>query len=281
MKKITLKLFYIAILAFNYTLFAQVGIGTTSPKAALDVQATSNNYGLLLPRVALTATNVAAPVTNPAGGALIVGTVVFNTATTTGTYGVIPGIYFWDGVNWISNIHRYYSKNFLQNADLNVGKSLTTFTNIPGLTGQTFTAPYEGEYQIIFTGYLGCTKVSDNTANLPVGSDISGYSGTAYVEGFFRLNVNGTNYDRYCHSASYYVSGTSNTGGGGNDMFELFNEVNIIVNIYLTAGATCTLNASYRGDGEINAQTTTPHVVGSISSALANKSEINVTYIGR
>jgi len=213
---------------------------------------------------------------------LVVGTIVFNTATTTGTYGVIPGIYYWDGANWVSNVHRYYQKSFQQTADLRVTKSTTTFTSIPGLTSQTFVAPYEGEYQIIFTGYLGCTTPQDKTASLlPTGSSIKGYSASGYVEGFFRMNINGTNYDKYCHSESHYIAGTATDGSGGSDIYELYNEVNLIVNVYLTAGATCSLNASYRGDGDVNASSTTPHVVGSISNLLSNKCEMNVTYIGR
>jgi len=43
--------------------FSQVGIGTTTPEGALDVSSTQ--FGYVLPRIALTATNTAAPVVNP------------------------------------------------------------------------------------------------------------------------------------------------------------------------------------------------------------------------
>ena len=79
---------------------AQVGIGTTTPKGALDVNSTTT--GFLMPRVALTATNVVAPVVNPQGGALAVGTMIFNTSTIAGTYGVVPGLYYWDGAKWVA-----------------------------------------------------------------------------------------------------------------------------------------------------------------------------------
>ena len=76
--------------------FAQVGIGTTSPNAFLDINSTTN--GILIPRVTLTSKTVSAPVVNPSGGVLINGTLVFNTSTTAlGTNDdVIPGFYFWD-----------------------------------------------------------------------------------------------------------------------------------------------------------------------------------------
>ncbi|MBC5834550.1 hypothetical protein G6N05_08760 [Flavobacterium sp. F372] len=80
---------------------AQVGVGTTTPAGALDINSSTN--GLLLPRVSLTALNIAAPVVNPAGGALVVGTLIWNTATA-GVIpnNVVPGMYYWEGTRWIS-----------------------------------------------------------------------------------------------------------------------------------------------------------------------------------
>lgn len=76
-----------------------VGVNNTGAapdaSAALDVEATDK--GVLLPRVALTATNVAAPVTAPATSLL-----VYNTATTAGANAVMPGYYFWDGTMWVT-----------------------------------------------------------------------------------------------------------------------------------------------------------------------------------
>ena len=51
-----------------------VGIGTSTPDAKLDVTATDE--GALIPRVALLATNVAAPLTTPTTSEI-----VYNTAT--------------------------------------------------------------------------------------------------------------------------------------------------------------------------------------------------------
>jgi hypothetical protein len=63
---------------------AQVGFGTTSPEAALEVK--SADSGILIPRVALTSTNVVTPVTN--GVAL---ELVYNTNT---AGNVTPGYYY-------------------------------------------------------------------------------------------------------------------------------------------------------------------------------------------
>lgn len=76
-----------------------VGINSTgaAPAASAMLDITSANTGVLLPRLALTATNVAAPVVAPATSLL-----VYNTATA-GVFpnNVTPGYYYWDGLVWV------------------------------------------------------------------------------------------------------------------------------------------------------------------------------------
>jgi hypothetical protein len=60
------------------------------------VDISSNNNGFLIPRVQLTATNLAAPVANSATSLL-----VYNTATAgTSPNNVKPGFYYWDSIRW-------------------------------------------------------------------------------------------------------------------------------------------------------------------------------------
>jgi len=118
-----------------------VGIGTATPQGALDITAGTNNYGFIVPRVALTASNAQAPVTNPQTGAIPAGTVVYNTATAgAAPNNVAPGLYFWNGTRWVA------------------------FAGSPGgldwtLTGNASTVP--GTYSVPGSDYLG---TSDNTA---------------------------------------------------------------------------------------------------------------------
>jgi hypothetical protein len=89
-----------AFLLLFFNGFGQVGVGTTTPQGALDVSSSSN--GMLIPRVVLTATNIAAPVVNPAGGGLINGTLVYNTTpSAAGTFAVVEGFYYWNGTIWV------------------------------------------------------------------------------------------------------------------------------------------------------------------------------------
>ena len=94
------KIFLLLATVSTFTLFSQnVGINATGvvadASAALDIA--SANKGLLIPRVALTAINVAAPVTSPLTSLL-----VYNTsAAGTGTNAVIAGYYYWDGAKWV------------------------------------------------------------------------------------------------------------------------------------------------------------------------------------
>lgn len=90
MKKILLLLFVF----YSTFIVAQVGIGTTTPNGALDIVSTNN--GLLIPRVSLSATNVATVVT-PTTSEL-----VYNTNTSAaGPNQVTPGFYFWNGTLWV------------------------------------------------------------------------------------------------------------------------------------------------------------------------------------
>jgi hypothetical protein len=74
-----------------------VGIGTATPDPSARLHIEDNARGLLIPNVALTATNVAAPVTGPATSLL-----VYNTATAgAGATAVTPGFYYWDGSQWV------------------------------------------------------------------------------------------------------------------------------------------------------------------------------------
>ncbi|HWK03249.1 MAG TPA: hypothetical protein VNS58_06440 [Puia sp.] len=88
-----------AILCQSARTFAQVKIGNnpTTINADAVLETESTNKGFLLPRIALTATNAASPLS-----ANVAGMAVYNTATTgSAPYNVSPGIYYNNGSGWV------------------------------------------------------------------------------------------------------------------------------------------------------------------------------------
>lgn len=106
-----------------------VGIGTSSPSAKLDI--TSTNSGVLIPRVSLTGTGSASPLTSPATS-----TMVYNTANVgSGATAVTPGFYYWNGAAWV---------RLIDNASIgaattvsNTSSANTLSTTVNGVTGST------------------------------------------------------------------------------------------------------------------------------------------------
>lgn len=97
MKKLLLSAILILHIAFLYS--QNVGINATggAPNASAGLDVDFNNRGVLIPRVALTATNAAGPITSPATSLL-----VYNTATAgTAPNNVTPGYYYWNGTAWV------------------------------------------------------------------------------------------------------------------------------------------------------------------------------------
>lgn len=153
MRKIIYAILFSTTLGFQMN--AQVGIGTTSPNLSSSLDVSSLNTGVLIPRVSLTATTVAAPVTTPATSLLVYN---INTAGD-----VTPGYYYWNGV-WVrlatGNPWTITSNNFNANGTQSIVTSIPstiTSTNAAWLAG-TSTATTNS---IAATGYLG-TSTNQN-----------------------------------------------------------------------------------------------------------------------
>lgn len=191
----------LVLLFGTVSLQAQVGINTNNPNkdAALDLNNTngSNTKGLLLPKVALTATNNAAPLSVHTAGMK-----VYNTATAgTGITAVTPGEYYNDGSKWVR------SATIANAADANdawilggntngILKELGTKDNQPlslridntnaGLISKTATA----------IGYNALNPASTGTSNTAVGiatltANTTGASNTAVGNLALTMNTTG------------------------------------------------------------------------------------------
>ncbi|MEZ4874672.1 MAG: hypothetical protein R2793_04310 [Flavobacteriaceae bacterium] len=95
MNNSTLKCYLLiaVLLIINSPAIAQVGINTTSPNSNAMLDVTSTNKGTLLPRVSLTSTASAAPLS-----AHVAGMLLYNTAT---VGDVTPGYYYNNGAQWV------------------------------------------------------------------------------------------------------------------------------------------------------------------------------------
>lgn len=140
MKKITI----IICCLFTLVSFSQVGINTTTPKAALDVESTNN--GILIPRVQLTSTLDITTVINPNVGPLEISTLVYNIAPA----GIIPnnvvsGFYYWNGSQWVSIANTAVDSDWYEQG---------TTTSPNAITDNMF--------------HIGNVAIGKNTANFPL-----------------------------------------------------------------------------------------------------------------
>ena len=97
----TIILSIIVLFVGNFSISAQnIGINATgaAPDASAGLDINFTNKGVLVPRVALTAANLAGPIAGPTTSLL-----VYNTATAGATpNNVTPGYYYWNGTRWIA-----------------------------------------------------------------------------------------------------------------------------------------------------------------------------------
>lgn len=118
--------FYLLFVLICFSSYSQVGIGTSAPQGALDIN--SSNNGVVFPRVALTSKNVDLPVVNPNGGSLVIGTIVWNTATSgSSPNNVVPGYYYWNGTQW-------ETFNSTSTNNSSIGTIANNITNITPIT---------------------------------------------------------------------------------------------------------------------------------------------------
>lgn len=268
MNRIVLNL-NIGVLMFllAQNLSGQVGIGTTKPEGALDLESTS--WGLVYPKVALTNTAIEAPVINPIGGALSIGTIVYNTndaasSPSDGVINVYPGLYAWTGSFWSPQFIMQDYKKFSQDP----GCQRITFnvkTEINGLgTGNFFIPKYTGQYKIKVTTNYGAGQIKDLSSahgnNITTGTAEGNFLFTCTGPDGTLIDGTGMGYEGavYCHSYS--------TVNENNSPVTKYNTVNLDASrVYLKnlkAGGTynfkleCLIDQTdetdFEGNGAIN-----------------------------
>ncbi len=122
---------------FSIQLYAQTGIGTTTPEASAKLDVTSSNKGFLPPRITLTSLTDITTIPNPATGLL-----VYNTGN---NVGLVAGYYYWNGSSWatiatgtgsgVSASFMRGSRTAAQTAGLSTN-GLVAFTQVDQVAGQ-------------------------------------------------------------------------------------------------------------------------------------------------
>ena len=203
------------------TSIAQVGVGTVTPDGVLDLNEDSgtNKYGLVLPRVALSRTDLATPVVDPdpaaLPGTLPVGTVVYNTATTNfGSESVSPGIYMWDGIDWINEFPKKNAEIFKQDNSSGALRTITSagYQDVTGLINRTFTPAYTGTYKIEVSVNWGGGYAADSG----FGTDV------AVMTGNFKFTFNGIDelFPAHTWSARH---------GGGTQYYDIWEQSTVVI----------------------------------------------------
>lgn len=166
MKKIN---YTILLLVCFASMRAQVGVGVSAPNTNAQLDITNSSKGFLLPRIALIATNNAAPLS-----AHVAGMTVYNTATNTSVAAnpVYPGEYYNDGTQWLR-------KSALNEVKMITGGSIadaliSTPIDIPASTSttttlSTFSFTLDRPSSVEFGGNVSMSFNSSGDSTVPVG----------------------------------------------------------------------------------------------------------------
>jgi trimeric autotransporter adhesin len=259
-----------------------VGIGTTTPNTSSVLELSSPNKGLLIPRVALTSTTTAAPVT-----AFVAGMVLYNTAT---AGDVSPGYYVCDGAKWVrlevsgnnwglngnagtnpatnfigttDNADLVFKRNNVQAGLLNLSLSNTSFGLFalnPAGTGSNNTA-------------LGSLALSDNE---------TGYSNTAIgVTALVQNNSGWGNIAIGTRSLFKNISGFGNVAVGNSSQFE--NETggyNTSIGTESLRNNRADNNTALGGNTLLNNITGYSNVAVGINALISNTNRSNLVAVG-
>ncbi|MGV3509759.1 MAG: tail fiber domain-containing protein [Sphingobacteriaceae bacterium] len=212
----------LAVTNLNYAQNLSIKDNSDGPNASAGLDVSFTNKGVLVPRVALTATNVEAPVTSPVNSLL-----VYNIATAgAGVTAVSPGFYYWSagwnkltspgaaGTNqWITS-----GSNINNNTTGNVGIGSTAFAASPNTekllvdagtattTGLSLIGNRDGFFQFnLQNKHNGTVSSTDIVATANNGTVTTGY---------INMGINGGGYANYAgnilngiHTAYLYGNG--------------------------------------------------------------------------
>lgn len=156
------SIFAVLMVISQIPALGQIGIGTSNPEGLLDISMTQ---GFVYPRVALSNTDTAS-ITTPDGNPPVIGTMIYNTKSSgIGTTAVYPGLYQWNGTQWVAQFDKKDNKIYIQNHNLRTGHSVGE----QGISfdKKTFVPQYYGTYKIKVSVHFGGGKMDLPTTAEP------------------------------------------------------------------------------------------------------------------
>jgi hypothetical protein len=185
------------LLLLSSSLYAQTGIGTTTPNASAKLDVYSTNKGFLPPRVTLSSTTDASTIASPAEGLL-----VYNL----GSVGLQAGYYYWNGANWATIATATSAGNGVTATNMvNLyGEAYSTaIGKIAHANGYSFTVPVSGRFLFDFTS-TGYANSADFTMTFKVRQGTTDIGTDAQISASNTYNVivtstglrNSSDYDR-------------------------------------------------------------------------------------
>lgn len=156
------SIFALLMVIGQFPSWGQIGIGTSNPQGLLDISMTQ---GFVYPRVELSNTQTAS-ITTPDGNPPVMGTMVYNTRNNgTDASAVYPGLYQWNGTEWVAQFDKKDNKIYIQNNNLSTGHSVGE----QGISfdSKTFVPQYYGTYKIKVSLHFGGGKMDLPTSAEP------------------------------------------------------------------------------------------------------------------
>ena len=261
------KIVFFIILGFEL-IYAQTGIGTTTPHASAKLDVSATDKGFLPPRVTLTTATDVTTIPNPAEGLL-----VYNL----GSVGLQAGYYYWNGANWATiatasspdQTVDYVSVTLSSNQTVETGSVVLFNSNIGG------NIPYNtstGMFSLIagktyrLTGVIAISSTNTtqkevNVAWRTAAGDLIGGRGEALSSNFTTTAFGSGIADViYTPTVNTTISLTVNYGSGTVILWQNFTYANIqqigssaTVNPWILSGTN-----TYTTTGNVGIGTTTP-----------------------
>jgi hypothetical protein len=238
----------ILLLFVSTSLFAQTGIGTTTPHASAKLDVSSTNKGFLPPRITLTSAMDVSTIASPAEGLL-----VYNL----GSVGLQAGYYYWNNANWATIATATSAGNGVTASDMvkiydGIGNTATINVN-----GATFSVTTSGKYLFDFSTSATCSnctvtlnfQVRDGSnSNAVIGSDYqTSYNNNVHAEYNGKVEVN------LIAGRSYNVLVTASSGGIYNNDYTRVYMKQVSGNLPVTGQSVDYIQASLSANQALSA----------------------------